>query len=168
MKQLELNIKKRLLIVEAPEHSDMDCPFEILPNKGFKYLVFSQCKGNIISRYKLPDGDWKFLCKGPDFTEEIAKGLVDNETFYYYDGSEAPRYKNYLHQYEDDLNWASTTNYFELALDAFISAIEANGFFWGYKEQNTDGVKMFGELYQEFIDDLKTFNIDNVKIFEIQ
>ncbi len=40
MKSVELQLNKRLLIVEVPQHSDMNNPFEILQNSGFNYLVF--------------------------------------------------------------------------------------------------------------------------------
>ncbi|SHF17563.1 hypothetical protein [Chryseobacterium vrystaatense] len=154
MKKLELELKERLLIVEVPEHADMDCPFEILPNKGFKYLVFSQCKGNIISRFKMPDGDWKFICKGSELTEEVSKGLV--KMTWIDDDAKLCKYKNYI---------ISGSGSLSSALESFVSAIESQGWFWA-KNDLTDSI-LAPDIDEWQEAESRTFNPEKTLIFKI-
>ena len=60
MKTLELNLKKKVLIVDAiNEKEAFDAIFEIFNTKNIS--------------------DYKFLCKGSELTEEIASELVEME-----------------------------------------------------------------------------------------
>lgn len=64
MKQLQLDLNKRLLIVEIPEG---------------KYSE------EVLSEYKSVSGDeWDFLCKGSELTEEVAEDLVNIFDLSYY------------------------------------------------------------------------------------
>lgn len=57
MKQLQLDLNKRLLIVEIPEGKSSE---------------------EVLSEYKGRCGDhWNFLCKGSDLTEDIAFDFVE-------------------------------------------------------------------------------------------
>jgi len=162
MKQLELQLKEKLLIVEVPEHADMDCPFEILPNKGFKYLVFSQCKGNIISRFKMPDGDWKFICKGSELTEEIADNLVEM-------GDKEPINDRFISGFKDYYTEKldGTVIYSELtSIQSFISAIEAQGWFW-VKNDLTDSI-LAPDIDEWQEAESKTFELEKTLIFKFQ
>lgn len=99
MKQLTLELKKRLLIVEC---------------ESGNYAHDIQHDENGPKPIKL-------ICKGSELTEEIARDLVNPLWDYY---------KNYLESDSSDVG-----NYKRLikqtALESFISAIEAQGYYWG-------------------------------------
>ena len=83
MKQLELNLKKRLLIVEVPRLAD----YEFI-NKDSKYLRIGdeEIKLNIPTLSKL-----EIVCKGSELTEEIAEKIIlFNEKTGLYDGYYSP------------------------------------------------------------------------------
>ena len=69
MKTLELDLKKKVLIVEIPRLAD----YEFI-NKECKYLKVGneEIKLNASTLDK-----FEFICKGSDITEEIASDLVD-------------------------------------------------------------------------------------------
>lgn len=138
MKQLEITTNKRLLIVETEAD----------------YFGYKD--------YRL-----KFICKGPELTEDTAKGLVDlHETGYY---------KDYLND----------NNFFTLPSKSFISAIESKGYHWGdnpvkypdknnpkYYDEPFDGNGFYQEIYSSDIVDWKktesrTFNPEKCIICEI-
>lgn len=66
MKQLQLNLQKRILIVEAE--------LEFEPKEGTEYYVPEDAEELFI----LPKGNFKLICKGSELSEEIAKGLVQS------------------------------------------------------------------------------------------
>jgi len=105
MKTLELDLKKKVLIVDE---SDFDY-YELSKNG----IYFKLEKGD---RYYL---GWKFefLCKGSELTEEIASELVDYWQNMANDGF-------IFENYKDNLPKKLTAN------DAFISAVESKGFYW--------------------------------------
>ena len=110
MKTLELDLKKKVLIVEVDKSFNH---FKIYDDEiGFIFIE------NSIPRKELIKGSYKFLCKGSELTEEIASELCHNV------GNcltiEGDAYLDDEH--EED--------YFEFAQDSFISAVESKGFFW--------------------------------------
>lgn len=69
MKTLELDLKKKVLIVESENGFNH---FKIYDDEiGFIFIK------NGIPRKELIKGSYKFLCKGSDLTEEIASDLVE-------------------------------------------------------------------------------------------
>ena len=105
MKTLELELKKKVLIVD-----ENDFEYYELSKNG---IYFKIEKGD---RYYL---GWKFefLCKGSDLTEEIASDLVDYWQNMANDGF-------IFENYKDNIPKKLTAN------DALISAVESKGFYW--------------------------------------
>lgn len=123
--------------------------------------------------FKLNDKRWLNdqlfkICKGYELTEEIARNLVNPLWDYY---------KNYLESDSSDVG-----NYKRLikntALESFISAIEAQGYYWGENPiQSTvptsdlnfyDNIEVYHHclnVWQEA--ESKTFNPEKSLIFEI-
>jgi len=110
MKTLELKLKKDILIVDDSENGTY------FPPSFVDYTLENE------------SGKWKLLCKGSELTEEIAESLVDDETFYHYDGSEFQLYKNYL---DNDFSRTEVgENAFVSPNNSFVSAVENEGFHW--------------------------------------
>ena len=110
MKTLELKLKKDVLIVEIPRLAD----YEFI-NRECKYLKVGkeEIKLNASTLDK-----FEVLCKGSEFTEEIASELCHNV------GNCITIEGNaYLDDEHDE-------DYFEFAQDAIISAVESKGFYW--------------------------------------
>ena len=106
MKTLELDLKKKVLIVEIPRLAD----YEFI-NKECKYLKVGneEIKLNASTLDK-----FEFLCKGSELTEEIASELVEE---HYMSGIRSYEiYKDYRY---NDSRWLDS------ALDSFISAVES-------------------------------------------
>ena len=100
MKILELDLKKKMLIVD-----------EI--NEKIAY-------GIIFQKYGVKKvNDYDFLCKGSELTEEIASELVEE---HYMNGVRS--YEIYTDYRYNDAIWLDS------ALDSFISAVESKGFHW--------------------------------------
>lgn len=100
MKSLELELEERLLIVEFDNQQHLDNVISC-HNKGIKFMS---------DKEELT----KFICKGSELTEVIAKEYVEEIK-----GTFIPEWKNYNTQ----------EPIFE-ALGSFISAIEAKGWYW--------------------------------------
>lgn len=121
MKQLELNLQKRLLIVE-----------------GASEIVVGQYELDVNGR------DIELICKGSELTEEIAENFVEGMMDSYY-------------------------------IDNFISAIEAQGYYWGENPIEEpimhqllgadDNPNSEEKEWQEA--ESKTFNPEKTLIFEI-
>ncbi|CEJ71279.1 hypothetical protein BN1195_03624 [Chryseobacterium oranimense G311] len=139
MKQLELELQKRLLVIEIDEsletlhiHSWNNQPLE-------------------------------FICKGPDFTEDIAKGFVllinENSHLSYY----------------ADYNNKSGCGYYTNSIRSFISAIESKGYYWGeiksfcYSEEIDPFTGYSENNKKEVLKEAqsRTFNLEKTIIFEI-
>ena len=107
MKTLELDLKKKVLIVD-----ENDFDYYELSENG---IYFKLGKGD---RYYL---GWKFevICKGSELTEEIASELVEE---HYMSGVRS--YKIYNDYRYNDVRWLDN------ALDSFISAVESKEKFW--------------------------------------
>ena len=112
MKTLELDLKKKVLIVEIPRLAD----YEFI-NKECKYLKVGneEIKLNASTLDK-----FEFLCKGSELTEEIASELVELTIMHLTYGGNKHKYRSYV-------------NYnlgFDNALESFISAVESKEKFW--------------------------------------
>ena len=109
MKTIELDLKKKVLIVEIPRLAD----YEFI-NKESKYLKIGneEIKLNASTLDK-----FEFLCKGSELTEEIASELVDYWQNMANDGFVFENYK-------DNIPKKLT------AIKSFISAVESKGFHW--------------------------------------
>ena len=112
MKTLELDLKKKVLIVEIPRLAD----YEFI-NKECKYLKVGneEIKLNASTLDK-----FEFLCKGSELTEEIASELVELTIMHLTYGCNKHKYRSYV-------------NYnlgFDNALESFISAVESKKFHW--------------------------------------
>lgn len=116
IKYLHLKLKKDVLIVDLPRI----CDYEV-----FKHGIYFQFENG---DRDFIEGSWDLLCKGEELTEEQCEELVDDETFYHYDGSEFQLYKNYL-----DKDFSKTEvgeNAFISPYNSFLSAISAQGYHW--------------------------------------
>ena len=111
MKTLELDLKKKVIIVEIPRLAD----YEFI-NRECKYLKIGneEIKLNASTLDK-----FEFFCKGSELTEEIASELV--KTTWIHDKKILCKYKNY--------NSEGDGSYFS-AVKSFKSAIESKGFYW--------------------------------------
>ena len=109
MKTLELELKKKVLIVEIPRLAD----YEFI-NKECKYLKIGneEVKLNASTLDK-----FEFLCKGSELTEEIASELVEME----YSGL----YKNFFY-----IDYDRPSLLLKFAKESFISAVESKEKFW--------------------------------------
>ena len=111
MKTLELDLKKKVLIVEIPRLAD----YEFI-NRECKYLIVDkeEIKLNASTLDK-----FEVICKGSDLTEEIASELAEE---HYMSGVRS--YEIYNDYRYNDARWLDN------ALDSFISAVESKGFYW--------------------------------------
>ena len=109
MKTLELELKKKVLIVEIPRLAD----YEFI-NKECKYLKVGneEIKLNASTLDK-----FEFLCKGSELTEEMASELVDYWQNMANDGF-------IFENYKDNIPKKLT------AKKSFISAVESKEKFW--------------------------------------
>lgn len=161
MKQLTLELKKRLLIVEVDDNistaKNIKIDVGVLKYDVDKYLDGSS---NVwICNKKELSGKFELICKGDELTEEIAKELVDLH-------SHGTAFKNYKGLWVDRCS---------NALESFISAIEAKGFWWKNNPIERDNielddgrvlnVKYNSKEWQEA--ESKTFNPEKSLIFEI-
>ena len=137
MKTLELNLKKDVLIVDE---NDFDY-YEI-----FKEGVYFKLENG--DREYL-EGEFEFLCKGSELTEEIASELVEME----YSGL-------YKKSYYIDYDRPSLL--LKFAKESFISAVESKEKFWlenpiekpinrdeFYKSEKVDSFEILLKEWQE-------------------
>lgn len=109
MKTIELELKKKVLIVDIPRLAD----YEFI-NKESKYLKI----GNEEIKLNASTLDnFEFLCLGYELTEEIASELVD---FWQNMANDGFIYENY----KTNLPKKKT------AKESFVSAVETKGFYW--------------------------------------
>ena len=132
MKTLELDLKKKVLIVDAEG-------LEIT-----QALIFNKFGNYNLSCYE-------FLCKGSELTEEIASELVEE---HYMNGIRS--YEIYNDYKYNDSRWLDD------AKESFISAVESKGFFWlenpiekpinrdeYYKSEKVDSFEILLKEWQE-------------------
>nr|DAG72857.1 MAG TPA: hypothetical protein [Caudoviricetes sp.] len=134
MKQLEVQLQKRILIVDG------------------EFLFYHNGR------------PLKFICKGPDFNEGIAKGLVEIKKVF--DTPEVYFFKNYKKEFSDCLT----------ALPSFISAIESKGYYWGENPvKHPENMEIIPASLGWWLKQAKkhdeaesrTFNLEKTLIFEI-
>ena len=97
---------------------------------------------------KLPDGEWKLLCKADEVTEEISEWVVKRETF---------------ERCLSDLFFRSYTkdrHHCESALQSYESLLEANGIYF----DNPLEINMMDGVYEMY--QSKVFNKQNTYIFK--
>ncbi len=161
MKTLELDLKKKVLIVDLPQKVQNFKEVTITNN-----VLFTDGKGNrtclfIKFRDKLDDenineylekgfkrivldyieGDYEFLCKGSELTEEIASELVNETIIYEKHKVKCYRYRSYEEGFVG----------FEFSKEAVISAVESKGFYWGQNPINhKNGYKSSSETYKQW------------------
>ena len=132
MKTLELDLKKKMLIVEIPRLAD----YEFI-NKECKYLKVGneEIKLNASTLDK-----FEFICKGSELTEEMARELVDYWQNMANDGF-------IFENYKDNLPKKLTAN------DALISAVESKEKFWlenpVQNTKPTDDISFYDSLEQK-------------------
>lgn len=154
--ELELELKERLLIVELPE----DYTFNTYADK------LTICN-EINKPVALIRGKWELICKGSELTEEVAEGFVEES--------------KYMNQ-DSESGWIDYKVYPDglilNPLESFISAIEAQGYYWGentIKEPIENDYNLgdihsgfFHKKYNEWQEaESKTFNLSKTLIFEI-
>lgn len=149
MKQIELELKKRLLIVEVgdiEEIIDVQPDFNTALLEGKKFIAVKD--------------NHKLICKGSELTEDIAQELVHN---LYSEDESCIMYRDYKAKYDDEVVYT--------ALESFISAIDTQGYYWG-KNPRGETIPMAFEkdtlcrqLWQ--VAESKTFNPEKTLIFEI-
>ncbi|WP_312306593.1 hypothetical protein [Chryseobacterium sp.] len=144
MKQLELQLNKRLLIVEYETEAETTIDFALMK-------AFNNPK---VMKFGLT---LKPICKGSDLTEELAEELVQIFDLSYF----------------VDYNGHSPRCYVDTALESFISAIESKGCYWEnplgvsteeIRQRHGDASDMFNEWLEY---EKKTFNPSKCLIFEI-
>lgn len=150
MKQIELNLKKKLLIVEHDTIKEMEIE-EILHRA-------------------LPDVETKLICKGFELTEGITKKLVHTEEV---SDVEDFRHEKIFIDYKDE------DNAFTCGFESFISAIEAKGYYWVENNLDKEcdllasdnsalGCAKYRKAFHEWQEaESKTFNPEKTLIFEI-
>ena len=128
MKTLELDLKKKVLIVEIPRLAD----YEFI-NRECKYLK----DGNEEIKLNASTLDkFEFLCKGSELTEEIASELVELTIMNLTYGDNKHKYRSYV-------------NYnlgFNNAKESFISAVESKGFYWLENHISLDRAKLYESI----------------------
>ena len=143
MKTLELDLKKKVLIVEIPRLAD----YEFI-NKECKYLKVGneEIKLNASTLDK-----FEFICKGSELTEEIASELAEE---HYMNGIRS--YEIYNDYRYNDSRWLDN------AIESFISAVESKEKFWlenpiekpinrdeYYKSEKVDSFEILLQQWQE-------------------
>lgn len=161
MKQLELNLNKRLLIVEFDDMQHLENVISC-DKQGIRF-----CSDD--------DEQTKLICQGPELTEDKAMRLVEHKWM--------PTWGT--------RDYTNESNHFTTALDSFISSIEASGYHWGDNPVNEPRMSDYGWyasghpeedsgwMYEEGEDKYhealksyeesksRTFNPDKTIIFEI-
>ncbi|WP_284464866.1 hypothetical protein [Chryseobacterium sp.] len=160
MKQIELELKKRLLVVEPPELGFTEEKVIIALGDAERYI------GDLTNEKR----ELKFICKGSKLTEDIAKGFLHQS--------------NHTKLFAHYVKGIPVNTYcYKSYLDSFISAIESKGYHWGenpHGEQphNTGLIHTYPtghELNDKSLEEAikweeaesRTFNPEKTLIFEI-
>jgi hypothetical protein len=164
-KTLQLDLQKRILIVELPEGTIRTEIMNNVANTETILLHFYDERGCFKSLPISEPGILKEICKGSEFTEEIAMNLVPEKPI-----CEGSKYYGYPIYTRDN----STVN---KAKTSFISAIEAKGFSWNAENPiSLEREKVYRQIGNHFTADgilkcwnefeSKNFHPDIVIIFE--
>lgn len=135
MKQIELELKERLIIFEHDTIKEMEIEESL--------------------HRALPDVETKLICKGSELTEDIAKEYAIEFKFGEYKLHNKPWYISC-----------------KSALESFLSAIEAQGYYWGENPvQFDDKETCFNKRYDMRLNwekaQSRTFNPDKTLISKI-
>lgn len=109
MKTIELDLKKKVFIVDLP----IDAKNIYMSGDS---VIFNTNKSCFI---KSLNGNYESFCKGSELTEEIASELVEE---HYMSGIRS--YEIYNDYRYNDSRWLDN------AKDSFISAVESKKFYW--------------------------------------
>ena len=145
-KSLGLELKKNIFIVEFHKPEDF-----LSINQNNKVLDNNSKISNL-----------KLICKGSELTEGITKQLVHTEEV---SDVEDYRYEKIYIDYNDE------DNAFRCGFESFISAIEAQGYYWGEnpiklieRGEDTERNRVLNQdQWREA--ESKTFNLNNTYIF---
>lgn len=157
MKQLEIKTNKRLLIVEFDEKIEIESVLDV--NQDFETDTLKEKKFIAVPK------NLKYICKGSDLNEDIAKGFTHSMNF----GTDENTDIGYHHSIKDNYSCGS-------ALESFISSIEAASYHWGENphEKELDSCSEYTDMftiakrarkYEEA--QARTFNPSKCIIFEI-
>lgn len=102
MKTLELDLKKKVLIIDLP----IDAKNIYMSGNSVIFNINKSCITNPLN------GNYEFLCNGSDLTEEITSELVEKD--------ENGDFK--------DIKFKDYT--YEFSKEAFIANVEISGFYW--------------------------------------
>ena len=108
MNTLELNLKKKVLIVDLP----IDAKNVYMSGNS---IIYNSDKSCIV---KPINDDYEFICKGSELTEEIASELVDNFKL---------DFNKSFYVFKD---YTMDCNKFSKSIPSFISAVESKEKFW--------------------------------------
>ena len=111
MKTLELELKKKVLIVDLP----IDAKNVYMSGNSIIYNTDKSCIAKQIN------DDYEFLCKGSELTEEMASELVEVDYSNFQGDDEI---------YELKKNYIKDTFVFMSFEESFISAVESKKFHW--------------------------------------
>ena len=130
MKTLELDLKKKVLIVDLP----IDAKNVYMSGNS---IIYNSDKSCIV---KPINDDYEFICKGSELTEEMASELVDYWQNMANDGF-------IFENYKDNIPKKLTAN------DALISAVESKEKFWlenpVQNTKPTDDISFYDSLEQK-------------------
>ncbi|SHH90242.1 hypothetical protein SAMN05421866_4208 [Chryseobacterium oranimense] len=144
MKQLDLELQKRLLIVESE----------------------NETQARIYGYGKYGALGIKFICKGPDLTEDIAKGLVNGMYPEHY----------VLSIGISQLYQSGIATYIGDPLKAFVEQLKSKGYYWGENPvKHPENMAIIPASLGWWLKQAKkhdeaesrTFNLEKTRIFEI-
>ena len=140
MNTLELNLKKKVLIVDLP----IDAKNVYMSGNS---IIYNSDKSCIV---KPINDDYEFICKGSELTEEIASELVDNFKL---------DFNKSFYVFKD---YTMDCNKFSKSIPSFISAVESKEKFWlenpiekpinrdeFYKSEKVDSFEILLKEWQE-------------------
>ena len=147
MKSTILNIKKRVVVVEIPEGSEITV---IGNDKEVYYAIKNDGRENYT---KIADGkEWRLI---GNYSEDILKAFLHQSI-----------HTGLFAHYVKDI--PVNTYCYKSALDSFISAIESNGFTWNsenpYTQKPYEGADDY-DVWKEF--EAKNFHPEQCLLFEM-
>lgn len=147
MKHTILDLKKKVLVVEVPEKATL-----VATDEKISVFQNEECIFQI-------EGNFQFICKGSEITEEIASGIVEVKRI-------SSGVGIIYHDYKNKEKWLYGKQY---ATSSFKSAIESKGLHWlenPTQKQYFNPEEFIQEQYDEFLEaEEKTFR--NCLLFEI-
>ena len=140
MKTLELKLKKDVLIVDLP-NIDVNSKPKIIQD-SFGFWIYFKIKGHKPAKIEIPHTffdyknykNYKFLCKGSEFTEEIASELFE--------------YDDFLNCFEAYIDTVPSID--KSAFKLFIKIFESKGFYWLKNPISLDRAKLYESIGDTF------------------